>query len=70
MSGVVESFAEAVEYIQMRRAMARSEQVKKLKADAKASGSKPSGGETQGVPRRKFMQTGSQRFANLARKAE
>lgn len=69
MGGVIESFSEALEYILMRRAMSRAEDVKKMKAEAKASGSKPMGGEAQGPPRRKLMQSGSQRFARLARKS-
>ena len=69
MPGVVESFNEGLEYIMMRRAMTRAEDVKKMKADAKASGSKPMGGEAEGPPKRKLMQSGSQRFANLARRS-
>lgn len=69
MEGVVESFDEGLEYIQMRRAMARAEDVRKLKAEAKASGSVPMGGEVEGPPKRKLKQSGSQRFARLARRS-
>ena len=69
MEGVVESFDEAIDYIIMRRAMARAEDVKKLKAEAKASGSKATGGEEVGPPKRRLMQSGSQRFARLARRS-
>lgn len=68
IGGVVESFADALEYILARRAMARQAQVKKLVAEAKALGSKASGGEEYAdvPPKRKLKPSGSKRFAQLA----
>ena len=63
MSGVVEAFGEAVDYILVKRVAKRANDIATMKADAKALGSKPEGAHGP----RKLKQSGSRMFARLAR---
>jgi len=65
VGGAVEAFGEAVEYIEMKRAIRQGQLVTQLKADLKAAGSKPDGDEDSAP--RKLKQSGSKMFAKLAR---
>lgn len=63
MSGVVDAFGDAIDYIVVKRAAKRANDIANMKANARALGSQPEGAHGP----RKLKQSGSRMFARLAR---